>query len=278
MPDAPLGAAASVLDSLRLYLRYVSVSLRGQMQYRASFVMLSVGTLLVSVLEFFGIWVLFERFGRLRDWSLAEVALFYGIVNTAFAVAEAAARGFDTFPAMVKSGEFDRVLLRPRSTVLQLAGREFHAVRVGRFVQGLVILVWAARALGVAWTPARLGLLAAAVVGGGCLFSGIFVLQATMAFWTTESLEILNTVTYGGVETAQYPLSIYRPWFRKFFTMVIPLACINYFPALAILGRSDPYGAPGFLGWAAPAVGVAFLVLALVVWRFGVRHYRSTGS
>ena len=81
---------------------------------------------------------------------------------------------------------------------------------------------------------------AAAVAGGACLFSGIFVLQATMAFWTTESLEILNTLTYGGVETAQYPVWIYRPWFRRFFTMVIPLACINYFPALAILGRADP--------------------------------------
>ena len=222
--------------------------------------------------------MLFERFGRLRDWSLAEVALFYGIVNTAFAVSEAFARGFDTFPGMVKSGEFDRVLLRPRSTVLQLAGREFHGIRIGRLLQGLVILLWAASALSVAWTPAKVGLLAAAVVGGACLFSGIFVLQATMAFWTTESLEILNTVTYGGVETAQYPISIYRPWFRKFFTMVIPLACINYFPALAILGRTDPHGGPAWLGWAAPAVGIAFLLATLQVWRFGVRHYRSTGS
>ena len=267
-----------MIDSVRLYLRYAGVSLRAQMQYRASFAMLAVGTFLISILEFLSIWVLFDRFGRLTEWSLAEVALFYGIVNTAFAVAEAAARGFDTFPGMVKSGEFDRVLLRPRSTVLQLAGREFHAIRIGRFMQGLAILLWAGSALEVVWTPSKVGLLGAAVLGGACLFSGIFVLQATLAFWTTESLEILNTVTYGGVETAQYPISIYRGWFRKFFTMVIPLACINYFPALAILDRADPHGGPAFLGWAAPAVGVAFLLLSLQVWRFGVRHYRSTGS
>ena len=49
------------------------------------------------------------------------------------------------------------------------------------------------------------------------------MLQATLAFWTTETLEIVNTVSYGGVETAQYPLSIYRPWFRHFFTFVVPL-------------------------------------------------------
>ena len=45
--------------------------------------------------------------------------------------------------------------------------------------------------------------------------------------------------TDGGVETTQYPLSIYEPWFRKVFTYVVPLGCVSYFPALAIMGR--PY-------------------------------------
>jgi len=265
-------------DSLRLYGRYVGVSMRAQMQYRASFVMLTLGHLLIMAIEFLGIWVLFARFGTLRGWSLAEVALFYGIVNIAFALSEAVARGFDIFPGMVKSGEFDRILLRPRTTVLQLMARELQLMRVGRILQGLVVLLWAASALDLAWTPAKVALVVAAVLGGTALFAGLFVLQATMAFWTTESLEILNTVTYGGVETAQYPLAIYRAWFRRFFTMVVPLACVNYFPALAILGRADPHGGPAFLGWAAPAVGLAFLLLTLQVWRFGVRHYRSTGS
>lgn len=89
-----------------------------------------------------------------------------------------------------------------------------------------------------------------------------------------ESLEIVNTVTYGGVETAQYPLTIYRPWLRKFFTAVIPLACVNYFPALAILGRPAPFALP----WVSPIVGLAFLAITLQVWQAGVRRYQSTGS
>lgn len=267
-----------MFDSLRLYFRYVALSIRGQMQYRASFVMLTLGHLVITGIEFLAIWALFDRFGSLKGWTLAEVALFYGVVNIAFALAEAAARGFDIFPGMVKSGEFDRLLLRPRSTVLQVLGRELQLLRVGRILQASVVLGWGASTVGVVWTPAKVGLLAAAILGGAGLFSGLFVLQATLAFWTTESLEVLNTITYGGVETAQYPLAIYRPWFRLFFTMVVPLACINYFPALAILGRPDPHGAPAFLGWAAPAVGFLFLLAAFRIWRIGVRHYRSTGS
>ncbi len=267
-----------MLDAFRLYSRYIGISFRSQMQYRASFLMMSAGQFLLIGIEFLSIWVLFERFGSIQGWKLAEVALFYGMVNMAFATAEAVARGFDSFANLVKSGDFDRVLLRPRSTALQLVGQELQLRRIGRFLQGLVVLLWAASALEIAWSPARVALIIASVLGGACLFFGLIVLQATLAFWTTETLEIMNTLTHGGVIAAQYPLEIYRPWFRKFFTFVVPLACVNYFPGLAILGRSDPLGTPVLFQWLAPGVGVVFLIVALQVWKIGVRHYRSTGS
>ncbi len=196
----------------------------------------------------------------------------------AFALSDATSRGFDILPALVKNGEFDRILLRPRSTVLQLAGQELTLRRVGRFSQGLLVFIWAAHTLELVWSSAKIGLLLTTLLGGACLFYGLFVLQGTMAFWTTETLEIMNTVTYGGVETAQYPLVIYREWFRRFFTFVIPLACVSYYPALALLGRADPLGSPALLHWLAPLVGVLFLALCLQVWGWGVRHYRSTSS
>lgn len=245
------------------------------MQYKASFIMLSIGSFIANGLEFFGVWALFDRFKNIRGWSLPEAALLYGMVNIAFSLSEAGARGFDMFGRMVKSGDFDRLLLRPRSTVLQLLGQELQLMRVGRLAQGLVVLIWAVSSLEIVWTPAKIVLLVSSVFGGACLFSGLFVLQATMAFWTVESLEIANTVTYGGVETAQFPISIYRPWMRGFFTFIIPLACINYFPALAILGKPGGYA---LLNWSAPEIGIAFLLVTLQVWKLGVRHYCSTGS
>ncbi len=257
---------------IKLYCRYASASLRSQMQYRISFVCQTLGQFLVTGIDFVAIWALFDRFGRLRDWRLAEVALFYGMVHVGFAMADATSRGFDTFAGMVRSGDFDRLLLRPRTTALQLAAKTVELRRIGRLGQGLAVLVYALVTLPIDWTPAKVTLLVGAVLGTSCLFYGLIILQATLAFWTTETLEILNTVTYGGTEAASYPLSIYRDWFRKFFTYVVPLACVNYFPALVLLGRG------GAFGWLSPLIGPAFLLVALPVWRFGVRHYRSTGS
>ncbi len=265
-------------DGLRLYWRYVLISIRGQMQYRASFLLLSTALFFSIGLEFACTWILFDRFGSLQGWTLPEVALLYGLVNIAFALAEGVARGFDEFSPLVRSGQFDRLLLRPRSTALQVAGHEVQLIRVGRLAQGLVVLLWAASALGVAWTPGRILFCLATIAGGACLFAGLFVLQATFCFWSTESLEVFNTVTYGGVETGQYPLAIYRAEFRRFFTYVVPLAAVTYYPALAILDKVDPLGSPRILQYLAPLLGFVFLAAALQVWRFGERRYRSTGS
>ncbi|MFC1736451.1 ABC transporter permease [Candidatus Hydrogenedentota bacterium] len=266
------------LEPLRMYIRFVGIAIRGQMQYRASFVMTSISVFIMTALEFVAIWALFDRFSHLRGWSLSEVAFLYGTVNIAFSLCEAFGAGFDRFAGMVKGGSFDRVLLRPRRAAFQIAVSEIQAFRVGRSIQGVIILTWACVSAEIALTPAHCALALGAILGGACLFMGLFVLQATLAFWTIESLEVVNIFTYGGMETAQYPLTIYKTWFRRFFTFVVPIACINYFPALAIFERAESAGLPGWVPWLSPLLGVAFLVVSLQIWKVGVRHYRSTGS
>jgi len=266
-------------DSVRLFMRYVGISLRGQMQYRVSFITLTFAQFVITGTDILAIWVLFSRFGSLQGWRLPEVALLYGIVNVSFGLAELMGRGFDMFAALVKSGDFDRLLLRPRSTAFQVAAGEVQAMRVGRILQGGVVLVWSLIALGVHLSPAWMLLILFAIAGCCCLFYGLLVLYATLAFWTTESLEVMNILIYGGTEVGSYPFSIFRPWFRRIFIFLVPLACVTYLPALPVLGRPDEaIGTAPWFHWIAPLAGFLFLLVSLQVWKLGVRHYRSTGS
>ena len=168
-------------------------------------------------------------------------------------------------------------LERPRGTAFEVAAQHLELARLGRLSQGLAVLVWSLASLDLLRPAPELALMVATIVGGACTFLGLFVLQATVAFWTVESLELFAIVTYGGVETAQCPLSIYGDGFRRFFTWVIPLAFLSWIPGLVIMGRPERFG-PEWQAWASPAFGVLFLVLCLQAWRLGERHYRSTGS
>ena len=266
------------MGALRLYGRYVAASIRSQLAYPAALAMMSVGQLLATAIEFLGVWALFHRFGHIAGWTLGDVALFYGLVSVTFAIADTITRGFDVFGSVfVRTGNFDRLLLRPRSPALQLMGYEFRLTRIGRFTQGAAVFALGAVMTHFGFSPAAPLILSFAILGGVALFSGVLVLQATLAFWTVESLEAVNILTYGGEAAAEYPLNVYAGWFRSFLLWGVPIGCVTYLPMLAAMGHADPLGTPGWVLPLAPLAGFAFLAIAVFVWRFGVRHYASTG-
>ena len=268
-----------MLNALHMFARLVGVSVRSQLQYRVAFLFASAGQLLNTAIELVGIWALFARFGRLPGWSFAQVAFFYGFANSAFAIADAVGNGFEQLgPSMIRTGDFDRVLLRPRSVLLQLAARDFALRRVGRLATGLGALFWAGAQLSISWDIARAALLLFAWIATVSLFCAIVVLQGTLSFWTVESLELMHMLSYGGVETLQYPMTVYGRWFQRFFTYFVPLACVSYFPLVAVLGVDDPLGSPRWAQLIAPLAGPIFLCLALGCFQLGVRRYTSTGS
>lgn len=273
-------ARSEAKGGLALYWRLASRSITAQMQYKVSFILSAIGAFVATGIEISGIWALFTRFGNLEYWNLAQICFFYGLVNVSFSIADGLCTGFDQFGNLfVKTGQFDRLLLRPRGIFVQLMGYELALRRVGRFTQGLIVLLWAVYTLDLSFDAFHIGLFIFTVIGSVCFFLALFILGATLCFWSTESLEIINTLTYGGVQSAQYPFSIYEAWFRKFFTFVVPLACIAYFPVVAMLGVDDPLGSSRWFQVLAPAAGFVFLWIAGRVFTLvGVRHYTSTGS
>ena len=263
------------MGSFKLYLRYLRISVRSQLAYKASFFMLLGSSLLVALTDFIALYILFGSFGGIGNWNLAEVMLFYGMANISFPLCEAWLRGFDDTDLLLKSGEFDRVMLRPRSTMLQMLGVKIQLVKVGRFAVGLIVLIAAKKNLAIHWNALDHALLLFSIIGGVLLFGGLFMMRAASCFWTTESMEVFNAFTYGGVETVRYPLDIYGDHLRRFFTFVIPLSAVNYIPASVLLRC---YYVPVALSWLAPLIGALFFLVGYGVWRIGLKKYRSTGS
>jgi ABC-2 type transport system permease protein len=88
----------------------------------------------------------------------------------------------------------------------------------------------------------------------------------------------VNAFTYGGSFLTQYPVSIFGPWVRRLLAFVIPMAFVCYFPALYVLDKPDELGLPHWLSFASPAVAVLTVLVAGLLWRNAVRHYRSAGG
>lgn len=247
------------------------------MEYRLSFVFDLFAQACVSIIEFFMIALLFNRFKQLAGWSLWEVGFLYGMIGICFAIAEMIGRGFDVFQGYIMRGDFDTILVRPLSTFYQVFSHEFLLRRLGRVGQALAILLIANSQLAISWTPTKVGYLLISLMSGTCFFIGLFVIGATICFWTVQSIEIINVFTHGGVFMGSYPFDIYQRWFRHFFTFIIPLACVNYFPSLILLEKVETLGVSPIGVQFAFFAGFLFLGITMLFWRWGVMHYQSTG-
>jgi len=263
---------------LSAYRQLVRAQVRSQMQYRASFAIDLAGTAVVTFLEVAVILILFRVTPSLGGFTLREALLVAALAGLGFNVADLCVGNIERIRLYVRTGLLDSILIRPRAVLAQLILTDFTPRRVGQVFQATVVFVVAAVLAPIDVTPAHAVLLLLSPLYGAVYFMGIFVGGATVAFYWIESGEFANAFTYGGRTFSMYPVSIYSGLFRRVFAYGLGFAFVAYYPALTLLDRPDPLGAPSWLGWCTPAVSAASAAVGAVLWRTGIRHYRSTGS
>ena len=188
-------------------------------------------------------------------------------------MAEVFARGFDIFPRLLGNGVFDRALVRPRGIIFQVLASHIEFLRLGIFIQAMGVLCYAIPNSGVVWTWDKVLTLFLMVSCGAAVFFGFYIVYASFAFFTTEGLEFMNILTYGGREFGRYPFAIYGNGILKFLTYVIPLALFQYYPLMYLLDRTQS----AFYMFM-PLCGLLFILPSCAFFRIGLWRYKSTGS
>jgi len=178
-------------ETLGIYRRLISISIRGQLQYRVSFIFDFLGTGLVTLLGIGTIALVLQRFDNISGWTIFEIAFLFGMAETAFGTMDMIFSGFDPpyFGRHVRMGTFDQMLLRPANLIAQILGSQFIIRRLGRIIQGSIILIIALSQLEIQWTTVKILMLPVIFISLVTFFGGLFISGATLSFWTIESLE-----------------------------------------------------------------------------------------
>ena len=257
---------------MRLYGKYFFIQLKSRMEYKTSFLLTCLGQFFISFYVFLGVYFMFQRFPEVEGFTYEEVLLCFGITLLEFSLAEAVARGFDCFPGILRQGEFDRIMVRPRNEILQVLGSRIEFTRIGRMLQAVAMFSYGISVSRITWTFPKVMTLLFMLLGGTAVFSGIFLLFASICFFTLEGLEIFNIFTDGAKESGKYPVSIYGKRVLQLCTFVIPYSLVQYYPLTFLLDRGQPWY--GLL----PLAACLFLLPCFALWKYGVRHYTSCGS
>ncbi|MBC7272013.1 MAG: ABC-2 family transporter protein [Streptomyces sp.] len=252
--------------------------IRSTMAYRASFAMTLLGNLLITGLDFLAIVLMFAQVDALGGYTLPEVALLYGLSATSFGLADLAFGSVGRIGGRVRDGTLDTLLVRPAPVLAQVAADRFAVRRIGRVVQGALVLGYALASLDLDWTWQKALLMPVMIASGAGIFCALLVAGAAFQFVAQDAAEVQSAFTYGGTTMLQYPPTVFGRDMLRSVTFVLPLAFVNWLPAAYVLGRSYPLGLPRWVAFLPPAVAVACCALAGLAWRTGLRSYRSTGS
>jgi ABC-2 type transport system permease protein len=263
---------------LRAFTILATMWVRVSWTYRTSFVVMTAASFVITGIDFVAILVMFANVDELGGFGLGQIAFLYGATALCLGVGDLVVGNVERLGRHVRLGTFDAMMVRPVGVFAQVCANEFALRRLGRIAQGTAVLLWSLTVVDIAWDPARVAMLGSLVVCGTAIFVGLFVLGAAFQFVSSDASEVANAFTYGGNTMTQYPLTIYPTEVVKALTFLVPVAFVNWYPALFILDIPDPFGLPGWLRFAAPVAAVVVCSLAALAWRSGLRRYRSTGS
>ena len=252
-------------------------SIRGEMQYRASFVMSLLFGFLFQSVGFIFVAVVLTQFDAVAGWSLWEVGLLYGIRLTAHGLWTVSMNQLFRFDRMVQEGTWDRYLIRPMPIWAQLMFTQFRIPPLGDLASGLILLIAALAQVDIAWTPTLVLFLPLAIVGGAMIDGAFQLGTAAFAFRFMDTLPLRIVFDDFQGRFASYPMTIFDRPMRAFLTWIVPMAFMAWIPATILLHRTAELPFPAWVAWLAPVIGMALMTGAVMLFRHESRSYQSAG-
>ena len=266
------------MNTLRLYARSMAILIKSQLQYPLSFLMQTLAQLVMEGGEMLALILLIDRFDRLNQWGPGDLYFFFGLMSVSFYLTEIFGRGVTgNFPYMVRSGQLDTVLLRPRGVLTQVLCSAADPRRITCIAVGVVSLVLGSHIAKISWSLPKALLLAESIFFSFWLLLGLFMVEAILCIHSVKSVELVNALTYGGRSACEYPIDIFPRPLRVLFTVVAPFALTLHLPGSVILGK-PLFDWPVWTAFITPLSGILLFGLIWLWFQRTMKYYRSTGS
>jgi ABC-2 type transport system permease protein len=271
------GFAALIHNTARylgLLFDYFTQYAKVQIGYRGDFVISLLTSFAATIFGLAFVVLLFQKAPRLGDWNFEEELFLYGFSLIPYGVFNIVASNLYNFGNdYIIEGKFDRILLRPISSLFQILFETFRLDALQGIATGIFCMWWATDHLHVAWTLGKFALLIFFGICASVIYVAIFLILTTVSFWFEDRVgvhpPVWNVIAFG-----RYPLSIYSGAVQFILCWIVPFGLASFYPSVRMLGRAVvPEYAP-----LVPVVAAAFLALSIFLWNLGTRHYSSTGS
>jgi ABC-2 type transport system permease protein len=266
------------MNPLRLYVKLIRISMQSRMQYRADFITGLAGVIVLNVVNLGLIGILVTRFIDLNGWTIWELVFLYCLWLLGHSLYSLLFWHIRTLEDYLVHGTFDQFLLRPASPFIQFLGREIQYFGFADVVFGVSGASLAYANLGLHWGAVQWLFFGLAILAGTVIEMTLALMLACLAFWTGRSRRASSLLMQINVIVQHYPIDIFGYTFRVIVTGLIPVAFMNYYPALMLLDKLPAESAWAWLGYMSPVVALVLIALSAGTWKLALAHYSSAGG
>lgn len=242
------------------------------MIYDVDFIIGVIAMLIKTVINFSMLLILFTIITNIEGWTFEEMLFIYGFSTTAFAIWHCFFIETITIPYYIKTGEFDRFLMKPYNPLFLIMIEGFDEDGWGELFFGIIISIISIIKLKV-FNPLLLFLPILWIIAS-LVYAGISILLSTISFFTIDNLDITD-VTMQLNDFSKYPLSIYNISLKFIFTFIIPIGFTAYYPSLVII--EGPTKDNILLVIGTILFGIGFFILSCCIWMRCLKRYTSSG-
>lgn len=268
----------TVRDFITTYFVYIKTFLKSRAEYKVSFVLGMLSNFYCYFITYMSYWVLVNGVDTIEGWDFSDMSILYGMSLLTYSVSGTLLwYSAYSLEDLIISGQLDIMLLRPQGMIRQMMFRRFGDTFLGQIVVTVIFLAVAFASRTELLNVQTMIYLLLAIIGGIFMQTGSMILFGAFSFWTMKSGALIDLLFYDLRNMTNYPLALYPKALRIFLTFVLPWAFINYYPTLFITGKNGTVYET-VLGMIAPLVGVLWFLLAMVVFRLGLKHYTGAGG
>ncbi|MBN2387746.1 MAG: ABC-2 family transporter protein [Anaerolineales bacterium] len=258
---------------LRLYFIIEAQYIKARMQYRADFLVSSIGMFFSSLATLAVFWILFNSINDLAGWTFMEMVFIYAFYMIAISPMQILFDHFWQLRFHIRQGTFLKYYFRPLNMMFYYMSEMFDLKGLTQLLVGIGLLIYASTQLEISWTAARVILLLVTLFSAALVQVAVVLIATCAAFWVVDSWPVLG-LAWKLREFAPYPMSIFDGAFRFTFTYIIPIGFVAFYPSQLFL-RPEQVSP---LVYASPLIGIALFALMYWIWTQGVNSYTGTGS
>ena len=266
------------MNSLTLYFRLIRVAWQARLQYRADFLTGVIGVVVLNLVNVSLIGILVSRFQHLNGWSLWEMVFLYCLWLLGHSFYSFFFWHIRALEDYLVEGTFDQFLMRPASPFIMFLGREVQYLGVADLTFSILGLSLAYQNLNLQWNNTQWLFFGAAVISGTLIETTLVLAIACISFWTGRSRRAHQLLNRLNMMVQFYPVDIFGYAFRVIVTGLLPVAFMNYYPALMLLGKLDLQSPWGWLGYMSPVVACILVIITSVIWHLALQRYSSSGG